>query len=99
MVFSSATFLFAFLPVTLLLYYVKLFPGNEKRELSKKNIILLVSSLLFYAWGEPVYILLMLLSIFFNYLLGLDIEIHRDNTKNIIQCGGAQDRSIRRDIF
>ncbi len=81
MVFSSATFLFAFLPVTLLLYYVKLFPGNEKRELSKKNIILLVSSLLFYAWGEPVYILLMLLSIFFNYLLGLDIEIHRDNTK------------------
>ncbi len=81
MVFSSATFLFAFLPVTLLLYYVKLFPGNEKKELTKKNIILLIASLLFYAWGEPVYVLLMLLSIFFNYFLGLDIEMHRDDSK------------------
>lgn len=78
MVFSSATFLFAFLPVTLILYFFRLFPGNEKKEISKKNIILLMSSLLFYAWGEPVYVLLMLLSIGFNYFLGLDIEMHRE---------------------
>ncbi len=79
MVFSSATFLFAFLPVTLILYYIRFFPGNEKKELSKKNIILLISSLLFYAWGEPVYVLLMILSILFNYFIGIDIEMHRDD--------------------
>ncbi|MBE6773606.1 MAG: MBOAT family protein [Ruminococcaceae bacterium] len=79
MVFSSATFLFAFLPVTLILYFFRLFPGNEKKEISKKNIILLLSSLLFYAWGEPVYVLLMMLSILFNYLIGRDMEMHREN--------------------
>lgn len=79
MVFSSATFLFAFLPVTLALYFLKLFPGDIKKETSKKNFILLLASLMFYAWGEPVYVILMLLSIIFNYFIGLDIELHREN--------------------
>ncbi|MCD8156730.1 MAG: MBOAT family protein [Clostridiales bacterium] len=65
MLFSSITFLFYFLPVTLLLYY--LLPSKCR------NILLLVASLIFYAWGEPVYIILMLLSIAFNYVGGLDI--------------------------
>ena len=47
MVFSSLTFLFLFLPLVLLLYYI--LPG-----IRAKNILLLVASLLFYAWGEPV---------------------------------------------
>lgn len=90
MVFSSTTFLFAFLPVTLILYYIKLFPGNEQKEISKKNIILLISSLLFYAWGEPVYVLLMALSIIFNYFIGLDIELNRNDSKKkrLIFIGG-----------
>ncbi len=66
MVFSSITFLFVFLPVTLLLYYMN-------RRVAGKNIVLLAASLLFYAWGEPVYVILMLLSILFNYYIGRDL--------------------------
>lgn len=66
MVFSSITFLFLFLPIVLAVYYIV----PEKA----KNIILLIASILFYAWGEPVYIVLMLLSIILNYFCGQDIE-------------------------
>lgn len=79
MVFSSSAFLFAFLPVTLLLYCPKLFYKNQKRETAKKNFVLLAASLIFYAWGEPVYVLLMALSILFNYFIGLDMEMHRES--------------------
>ncbi len=73
MVFSSATFLFLFLPFTLALYHLKLFK-NKDRETVKKNVILLIMSLIFYAWGEPVYIILMLLSIVYNYNAAIDID-------------------------
>lgn len=66
MVFSSASFLFAFLPLTLALYFV--LPGR-----AAKNVWLLVASLVFYAWGEPVYVVLMVASIFLNWLLALAI--------------------------
>ena len=66
MVFSSALFLFLFLPITLFFYFI----SNDKF----KNIILLCSSLFFYAWGEPKYIVLMLISIIVNYYLGIMIE-------------------------
>ncbi|SDB34777.1 MBOAT family protein [Butyrivibrio sp. INlla16] len=62
MVFSSLTFLFFFLPAFLILYYV--IPGRAK------NFVLLIFSLLFYAWGEPIYILLMLFSSFVDYTDG-----------------------------
>lgn len=65
MLFSSIVFLFTFLPVILILYYVM--PGKLK------NLVLLLGSLVFYAWGEPVYIFLMIFSILFNYVCGLDI--------------------------
>lgn len=67
MVFSSYVFLFAFLPILLALYYI--FPGRRTR-----NIILLLSSLLFYAWGEPIYVVLMIFSTLFNYAFSLLIE-------------------------
>lgn len=67
------TFLFVFLPVVMILYFVPVFESHS-RELNKKNLILCLSSLIFYAWGEPVYIVLMLISIFFNYNIGLDLE-------------------------
>ena len=70
MVFSSLVFLFTFLPITLIVYY--LVPWKIK------NIILLIASLVFYAWGEPIYIVLMLLSITFNYFMGRDIDFNRD---------------------
>lgn len=69
MVFSSGTFLFLFLPLVLLLYYNPFFKGRSFR-----NILLFLASILFYAWGEPVYVLLMLLSILVNWLLGLAIR-------------------------
>ncbi|MBO7363997.1 MAG: MBOAT family protein [Lachnospiraceae bacterium] len=67
MVFSSLVFLFLFLPLSVLAYF--LVPG-----LKLKNRVLLVFSLVFYAWGEPVYILLMLFSILMNYALGILME-------------------------
>lgn len=65
MLFSSIVFLFSFLPAVMILYY--LLPVRFR------NVILLLASLVFYAWGEPVYLFLMLLSILFNYFSGLDI--------------------------
>ncbi|MBQ6841385.1 MAG: MBOAT family protein [Bacilli bacterium] len=62
MVFSSTVFLFFFLPIVLIFYY--LLPGKFK------NSILLIASLIFYAWGEPVYIILMCFSTFIDYLNG-----------------------------
>ncbi len=66
MVFSSIPFLFFFLPLCLILYYAVPF--------SLKNGILLIFSLLFYAWGEPVYILLMLFATAVDYTNGLLME-------------------------
>lgn len=65
MVFSSIFFIFSFLPVTIVAYYLA-----PKRI---RNGILLLASLFFYAWGEPVYLFLMLYSILFNYVMGIDI--------------------------
>ena len=72
MVFSSSTFLIAFLPLTLILYY--LVGQLLTKSIKVKNGILLLASLVFYAWGEPIYIILMLLSIFFNFFAGKDIH-------------------------
>ena len=70
MVFSSLLFLYAFLPVCLLLYF--LVPG-----LKGKNIVLLCASLVFYAWGEPVYVFLMLAVAALNWGFGLLLEKKR----------------------
>ena len=72
MIFSSVTFLFYFLPLFLILYFISPF----------KNTVLLVASLLFYAWGEAQYTLLLLVSIFFNYLFGLLIDRYRNEIKS-----------------
>lgn len=78
MVFSSAVFLFLFLPAVLVLYFLPVFFWNDAWETARKNTVLCLASLLFYAWGEPVYVILMLLSIAFNYYIGLDIGRHAD---------------------
>lgn len=90
MVFSSAVFLFVFFPIVLILYFLPVLKSNEK-DIAKKNIILFISSLIFYAWGEPVYIVLMLISIFFNYNLGIDIENHSYSPKKskALMCFGV----------
>lgn len=67
MVFSSFTFLFLFLPLTVICTFVL-------KRITARNAVLCLFSLVFYAWGEPVYILLMLLSILLNYAAGLAME-------------------------
>ena len=73
MVFSSIPFIFFFLPVFLILYY--LVPYKVK------NIILLIFSLIFYAWGEPIYILLMIFSSVVDYTNGRMIEKYAQNNQ------------------
>ena len=73
MVFSSIPFIFFFLPVFLILYY--LVPYKVK------NILLLIFSLIFYAWGEPIYILLMIFSSVVDYTNGRMIEKYAQNNQ------------------
>ena len=70
MVFSSIIFLCGFMPVVFILYYIC---PNRFR-----NVLLLIASLIFYAWGEPKYILIMLFSTVFDYCNGRLIEHFRD---------------------
>lgn len=70
MVFSSLIFLFMFLPLTLIIYYV------SPKVL--RNLILCIVSLIFYAWGEPVYIVIIIFSTIFDYVNGVLIDKYRD---------------------
>ena len=87
MVFSSLTFLFLFLPAVLLVYYcVPSFQGKDKgysffSSHVLRNLVLFLFSLLFYAWGEPVYVVLMLFSILLNYVSGMLVDRYRGNRK------------------
>ena len=72
MVFSSPVFLFLFFPAVLILYYSPIFPSRKW-----KNYFLFAASIVFYAWGEPVYVLLMIVSIFVNWGFGLAIQAGR----------------------
>ena len=74
MVFSTPLFLFYFFPVTLGLYAIV-----PRGRIFWKNLVLLLCSLFFYAWGEPTYVLLMLFSIAMDYGLGLWLE--REKTR------------------
>lgn len=77
MVFTSPTFLFLFLPIVILIYYYS--------NCFFKNITILFFSLLFYAWGEGTYVLLMLTSILFNYSFGITLDrINNERFKNQI---------------
>lgn len=75
MLFSSTFFLFIFLPILLVLYF-----GLTRKQTSR-NYLLLLASLIFYAWGEPVFVLIMLLCIGMTYIFGLLIERYRGCAK------------------
>jgi alginate O-acetyltransferase complex protein AlgI len=81
MVFSSLLFMFIYLPVVLAVYYIV--------PIKWRNIWLFIVNLVFYGWGEPVYILLMLFSICLNYFAGLLIERYREErakAKRVLIC-------------
>jgi len=67
MVFSSLTFLYAFLPLFLLAYFAT-------KNIVYRNLVIIVFSLIFYAWGEPLWLFLMLLTAIFDYGVGIAIE-------------------------
>lgn len=73
MVFSSLVFMFAYLPITLLAYYLVPRQG--------RNIFLFIVNLIFYGWGEPKLVLLMVFNIFFNYIGGWLVDKYRSDAK------------------
>ena len=80
MVFSSVLFLFRFLPIFMICYF--LVPRKMK------NLVLFLGSLVFYAWGEPIYIFLMLFSTISDYVWGRLIEEYRgkDHSRIFLLC-------------
>ena len=75
MVFSSTIFLCVYLPLVLLGYYICPKKG--------RNLFLLIVSLVFYAWGEPKYVFLMIFSILVNYIFGRLMDKNRENKKRL----------------
>lgn len=82
MLFSSIVFMFYFLPITIGVYYL-----IPRSKLSWRNIWLLIASLFFYSWGEPVYVFLMIYSAAFNYYMAKEIEREK-------QGGGSGKRNM-----
>ena len=79
MLFSSATFLFAFLPAVTLLYYI--IPARFR---TARNMLLTLVSILFYAWGEPRFVVVMLAMIAVNWALALLAEAQGDKYRRMV---------------
>ena len=78
MVFTDLIFLFCFLPISVLL-------TKQSRNIKLQNILLVVFSLLFYAWSNPIYVVLLILSILWNYFTAFELEAQDDEkTKKIL---------------
>ena len=77
MVFSSITFLCVFLPIVIASY-------GMTKDIKIKNALLIIASILFYAYGEPVYVLLMLLCSYINYFMALQIEKNKTKFKLVV---------------
>ena len=76
MVFSSTIFLFGFLPLSLLIYYIMPLKG--------RNLALFLLSMVFYGFGEPTYVAVMLFSITVAYLTGFPIGKYRESNPKIL---------------
>ncbi len=78
MLFSSTIFLFAFLPIVLVVYFLLHKPY--------RNYFLLLASLIFYAWGEPKFVIVMITSIIVNYIFGLVVDRYREDRRKAKAC-------------
>lgn len=81
MIFSTLLFLFYFLPLFLLVYFL------SPKNIITKNLVFLSGSLIFYFWGEQLFILVLFVSIFLNYFIGILIERNSDNKKIFLVFG------------
>ena len=94
MVFSDLFFLFVFIPAFALCYLlaawvdISLLSSEAERSLRARNLSLVIFSLIFYAWGEPVYVWLMLVSVLINYLMGRAIDNQTGPTRRVALIGG-----------
>ena len=97
MLFSSITFLYYFLPLMLAFYFASdfierlvlgriLHPAQTGTPGKAKNIVLLLGSLIFYAWGEPRYVILMVVSILAGWFFGLLLEKYRGKGAGRLVC-------------
>ena len=82
MVFADLFFLYDFLSAVLIFYFLS-------KNIKYRNAILIIFSLIFYAWGEPTVVFLLILSTIVNWLLGLQIDKHRDDKKGKMALGGS----------
>lgn len=93
MVFSDLFFLFVFIPAFMLLYMAAALADRNsvgvfgKGQNKVKNFVLVCFSLIFYAWGEPLYVFLMLVSVFFNFRFGLIIGKSRNHRRAALVVG------------
>jgi len=100
MVFSDLFFLFVFIPSFALVYLLSAW-GDKKRSSSLlkpsyvlRNIVIVIFSLIFYAWGEPVYVFLMLFAVLVNYFVGLGIANLQKIRKIMLVSGVAANIGI-----
>ena len=82
MIFADLFFLYVFLPLVFLAYFIN-------KNIKYRNGVLVVFSLIFYAWGEPTIVLLLIFSALVNWLLSLQIDKHRDDKIGKIAVGGS----------
>ncbi len=93
MVFSDLFFLFVFIPIFIVCYLLgsladkKYYSIDSKKRNTVKNLVLVVFSLIFYAWGEPVYVFLMLICVLINYVVGICIGKHSNKRKLFLVIG------------
>lgn len=79
MLFSSLIFLFAFLPIVLFLYYIVF-----RKSIRLQNVLLFITSIFFYAWGEPKFVFVMMASVVMNYVWALLVARYQAYKKKII---------------
>lgn len=94
MVFSDLFFLFVFLPLFILCYLFATLIDKRVNifnlsQMAVRNAVLVAFSLVFYAWGEPVYVFLMIISVFINYLVGRGIDRQTAHRKLALVIGLA----------
>lgn len=87
MVFSDLFFLFAFIPAFIICYLVAGLADKGKDAPTFKNTVLVCFSLIFYAWGEPIYVFLMLVSVLINYKIGIWIDASDHHRKVFLVQG------------
>lgn len=99
MVFSDLFFLFVFIPLFILTYLLGVLADRRSGKFTFRNSALILFSLIFYAWGEPAYVFLMLFSVVVNYIFGLQIDRHEEGRRKLFLFLGVGANLVLLSIF